>query len=213
MRIHFPVLVLVAMSIEAALGAETPALIDRPNANSGPTQISAGIWVVDINSIDSAQQTFTADIAVVLRWKDPRLAHTGSGVVHYALDQVWNPRVVIVNETNSVNRRLPESVDVDADGTVLYRQRYVGAFAQPFRLNSFPFDKQSFRVQLVAVRYQTDEVKFVPDQAESRQQLLCQTGRLKNGSSSRSCTRLRRECSIRVTPLNSRPRAMFSTTF
>src|SRR5437867_8134725 len=171
MRIHFPVLVLVAMSIEAALGAETPALIDRPNANSGPTQISAGIWVVDINSIDSAQQTFTADIAVVLRWKDPRLAHTGSGVVHYALDQVWNPRVVIVNETNSVNRRLPESVDVDADGTVLYRQRYVGAFAQPFRLNSFPFDKQSFRVQLVAVRYQTDEVKFVPDQRWIREGL------------------------------------------
>ena len=162
--ITFPFLVLFAFSIQLALGSEAPTLIDRPNANSGPTQISAGIWVVDINSIDSAQQTFTADIAVVLRWKDPRLSHTGSGVVHYALDQVWNPRVVIVNETNSVNRRLPESVDVDADGTVLYRQRYVGAFAQPFRLNSFPFDKQSFRVQLVAVRYQTDEVKFVPDQ-------------------------------------------------
>src|SRR5882724_12851124 len=61
MRIHFPVLFLVAMSIEAALGAETPALIDRPNANSGLTQIAVDIWVVDINSIGSAQQTFTAD--------------------------------------------------------------------------------------------------------------------------------------------------------
>src|SRR5438874_4679648 len=164
MRIHFPVLVLVAMSIEAALGAETPALIDRPNANSGPTQISAGIWVVDINSIDSAQQTFTADIAVVLRWKDPRLAHTGSGVVHYALDQIWNPRVVIVNETNSVTRRLPESVEVDAEGTVVYRQRYVGSFTQSLRLESFPFDKQTFRVQLVAVRHSPNEVQFVPEQ-------------------------------------------------
>jgi hypothetical protein len=64
--------------------------------------------VVDINSIDSAQQIFTADIAVVLRWRDSRLAHAGNGLAHYALDQVWNPRVGIVNETNSVTHRLAE---------------------------------------------------------------------------------------------------------
>jgi Neurotransmitter-gated ion-channel ligand binding domain/Neurotransmitter-gated ion-channel transmembrane region len=153
-----------AASMQVARSAETPTLIDRPNADAGPTQISVGIWVVNINSIDSAQQTFTADIAVVLRWKDPRLAHTGSGVVHYPLDQVWNPRVVIVNETNSVNRRLPESVEVEGDGTVLHRQRYVGAFSQPLHLKSFPFDKQTFRVQLVAIRFTPKEVQFVPDQ-------------------------------------------------
>jgi hypothetical protein len=155
---------LLAASLQLSHGAETRTLIDRPDPDSRPTQVSVDIFFVDINSIDSAQQTFTADIAVVLRWKDTRLAHTGSGVVHYPLDQVWNPRVVIVNETNSVNRRLPESVYVDADGTVLYRQRYVGAFAQPLRLHSFPFDKQTFRVQLVAIRFSPDEVKFVPDQ-------------------------------------------------
>jgi hypothetical protein len=116
--IHFPFLILFAMSIQLARSAEAPALIERPQAEAGPTRVSVGIWMVDITNIDSAQQTFTADIAVVLRWKDTRLAHTGSGVVHYPLDQVWNPRVVIVNETNSVNRRLPESVYVDADGTV-----------------------------------------------------------------------------------------------
>lgn len=163
-RIHFPFLVLFAMSIQLVQSAEAPALIERPNADSGPTQISALIWVVDINNIDSAQQTFTADIAVVLRWKDPRLAHTGNGVTHYALDQVWNPRVGISNETNSVSRRTPELVEVDADGTVVYRQRYVGPFSQPLRLQSFPFDKQTFRVQLVAVRYGPNEVKFMPDQ-------------------------------------------------
>jgi hypothetical protein len=32
------------------------------------------------------------------------------------------------------------------------------------RLQSFPFDRQNFRVQLVAVRYQTNEVRFVPDE-------------------------------------------------
>ncbi len=164
-KIRFLLVVLLARSIQLTSSAEMPALIDRPNADSGgPTQISVGMWVVDISSIDSAQQTFTAEIAVVLRWKDPRLAHTGKGIARYPLEQIWHPRVGIVNETNSVSRKMPDSVEVEPDGTVTYRQRYVGAFTQPLRLQSFPFDRQTFRIQLVAVRYQSNEVMFVPDQ-------------------------------------------------
>src|SRR5437899_5980467 len=163
-RIRFPLLVVFALSLRLSLGSEAPALIDRPNADSGPTQISVGIWVADISNIDSAQQNFTAELAVVLRWKDSRLAHTGKGIVRYPLEQIWHPRVGIVNETNSVSRKMPDSVEVDPDGMVTYRQRYVGAFTQPLRLQSFPFDRQTFRVQLVAVRYQSNEVMFVPDQ-------------------------------------------------
>src|SRR5438046_848414 len=163
-RIRFPLLVVFALSIRLTLGSEAPALIDRPNADAAPTQISVAIWVADVSNIDSAQQTFTAEIAVVLRWKDSRLAHTGKGIVRYPLEQIWHPRVGIVNETNSVSRKMPDSVEVEPDGTVTYRQRYVGAFTQPLRLQSFPFDRQTFRVQLVAVRYQSNEVMFVPDQ-------------------------------------------------
>ncbi len=144
---------LCAISIQLLRAAEKPAVIDRPNPDSGPTEVSVGIWVVDINSIDSAQQTFTAEMAAVLRWKDPRLAHTGSGVAHYTLEQIWHPRVSIANETSPVVCKLPESAEVEADGTVTYRQRYVGSFIQPLHLQSFPFDKQGFRVHLVAVRY------------------------------------------------------------
>src|ERR1700730_1316878 len=144
---------ILVRSIQLASSAEVPPLIDRPNADSGPTEISVGMWVVDISSIDSAQQTFTAEIAVVLRWKDPRLAHTGSGVVRYPLEQVWHPRVGIVNETNSVVRKFPDWVEVETDGRVICRQRYAGAFTQPLRLQSFPFDRQTFCFELVAVRY------------------------------------------------------------
>src|SRR5467141_2189432 len=163
-RIHFPLLVLFATSIQLAFGSEAPALIDRPNADSGPTQISVGIWVADISNIDSAQQTFTAELAVVLRWKDSRLAHTGKGIVRYPLEQVWHPRVAVVNETSSVSHKFPDIVEVEPDGTVTYRQRYAGAFTQPLRLRSFPFDRQTFHVQLVAVRYRLNEVTFVPDE-------------------------------------------------
>jgi len=156
--------VFVAMSIQLVDSAETPALIERPASEKGATQVSVGVWVVDITNIDSAQQNFTADIAIVLRWKDARLAHRGTGEAHYALDQIWNPRVGIANETSSVVRKLPELAEVGPDGTVLYRQRYVGSFTQALRLQSFPFDRQTFRIQFVAIRYTPNEVVFVPDE-------------------------------------------------
>ncbi len=158
------VVVFVAMSIQLARSAEAPVLIERPQAEAGPTRVSVGIWMVDITSIDSAQQNFTAEVAVVLRWKDPRLTHTGNGIVRYPLEQVWHPRIAVVNETNSVTRKFPDLVEVEPDGRVTYRQRYAGAFTQPLRLRSFPFDRQTFRLQFVAVRYRVDEVQFVPDQ-------------------------------------------------
>lgn len=162
--IRYLLVVLLAMSIQFARAAEMPAVIDRPEADHGPTKISTGIWIVDITSIDSAQQTFTAEVAIVLRWRDPRLAHTGSGIVRYPLEQVWHPRMAIVNETNSVSRKFPEWIEVEPDGKVIYRQRYAGAFTQPLRLRSFPFDRQTFQIQFLAVRYRANEVMFIPDQ-------------------------------------------------
>jgi hypothetical protein len=163
-RIYFLLLAIFVLSILHVRSAETPALIERPTSGNGPTQVSVGIWIVDISNIDSSQQTFTADIAIVLRWKDARLAHTGTGVAHYALDQIWTPRVGIANETSSVVSKFPDSVEVEPDGTILYRQRYVGSFTQPLRLQSFPFDRQTFRIQFVAIRYRPNEVAFVPDE-------------------------------------------------
>ena len=156
--------VFLAMAILRAHGAKTPTVLDRPGADNGPTQVSVGIWMVDITSIDSAQQDFTAEIAIVLRWKDPRLAHTWNGIVRYPLEQVWHPRIAVVNETSSVTRKFPDLVEVEPDGRVSYRQRYAGAFSQALRLRSFPFDRQTFRVQFVAVRYRANEIQFVPDQ-------------------------------------------------
>jgi hypothetical protein len=163
-RIHFLLLVLFAMSIQLACGAEAPAVIERPSADDSPTRVSIGIWMVDITGIDSAQQNFAAEVAIVLRWKDPRFAHPGNGIVRYPLEQVWHPRIAVVNETNSVSRKFPELVEVEPNGRVTYRQRYAGAFSQPLRLRSFPFDRQTFQLQFVAVRYRANEVQFVPDE-------------------------------------------------
>ena len=45
-KIRCLLVVLLAMSIQFARGAEMPTVIDRPRAQDGPTQVSVGIWIV-----------------------------------------------------------------------------------------------------------------------------------------------------------------------
>src|SRR5262245_31368229 len=58
----------------AAGGEPGTAPATRPDPEGQPTRVSLGVFVVDISGIDDARQTFKADIYVMLRWKDARLA-------------------------------------------------------------------------------------------------------------------------------------------
>lgn len=106
--------------------------------------------MVDVDEIDSAQQTFTANLFFMARWQDPRLAHSGEGEVWYPLDAAWHPRLQIVSEQRSW-WSFPRAVQVSPDGEVVCRQRIWGQFSQPLDLSDFPFDRHRFTIQLVAV--------------------------------------------------------------
>lgn len=153
--------------IMAILGAQEACAqsrtLSRPEAKSGPTTVSVGLWVVDVDSIDGAHQNFVASVYVALQWTDRRLASRGEEVRQYPLDAVWEPRVQIANEIGLVRKTLPETVEVTPDGTVTYRQRYVGPFSQPMRLRDFPFDTHVFRLHLVSPGRTREEIRFVPN--------------------------------------------------
>jgi hypothetical protein len=122
-------------------------------------------WFADVSGIDSARQTFSANLVLVLRWRDPSLAHRHAETRTYALEKIWHPRWLIANEADSVRRSLPEAVDVAPDGSVVYRQRLLGAFSQALDLHRFPFDRETFRVHLVLPGHRPEEIEFVPDEA------------------------------------------------
>lgn len=138
--------------------------LSRPDEDKGPTQVNAAMWVMDIDSINSSGQNFVANVFVVLRWKDPRLAGGYEEMRTYKLTEVWNPRIQIANEIGLVRRTFPEVVDVEPDGTVIYRQRFVGPFSQPLNLNDFPFDKHTFGLQIVSPGNGPEEIEFRRDQ-------------------------------------------------
>lgn len=115
--------------------------------------------MLDLESIDDAAQAFSASVFAVVRWHDPRLAHDGSGIERRDLDDIWHPRLQVVNR-RQLAPTLPETADVGPDGTVTYRQRIVGQFSQPMDLVDFPLDHQTLAIQVVAVGYSQDEVEF-----------------------------------------------------
>jgi hypothetical protein len=147
---------------KAAEKAELKA--KRPEEWWESTKIHFFVFVVDIDSIDGAGQSFTANVYVYLRWKDERLAHEGN-VRTVPLEETWNPRVIILNRGGLVQKSLPEIVEIQSDGTVIYRQRYTGPLSQPLKLSKFPFDQHDFTIQFVAAGYTSDEIEFIPDTA------------------------------------------------
>jgi hypothetical protein len=147
----------------AAATAPAPrSSLGRPDANT-PTQVFVTIWVADIDSIDSANQSYVANVFVALRWSDPRLAHMGDGPRVYDLNGIWDPRAIVANEIGMVRRTLPEVAEVSPDGNVIYRQRYVGVFSQALRLEDFPLDSHVLRFHLASPGWAPDDVHFVPD--------------------------------------------------
>lgn len=121
------------------------------------------MFIVDIDAIDDANQNFTANIFLRLRWKDRRLADMTSSVRQVPLESVWNPRVLLANRTGLVSKSLPDVVTVEPDGTVTYYQRYTGKLSQVLTLSEFPRDKHNFIVQFVAAGYDDEQLEFIPD--------------------------------------------------
>ena len=135
---------------------------DRPvPEGGGPTLVECLIGVTDVDAISDAEQNFTVRAYLVARWKDPRLSHEGPGPLRMELEEVWHPDLSILNQQR-VWSEDGDHVEVTSEGWVTIRRRLWGDFSQPLDLHDFPFDDQSFQIQLISVGgWSIDEVKLV----------------------------------------------------
>jgi len=117
--------------------------------------------VLDIDEVDNVKQSFTANVALTLRWQDKSLVHEGSNSIRKPLIDIWYPSIQIINQQRLVET-FPKIVEVQADGVVLYRQRYWGVFSQPMELSLFPFDTQSLTFNLANVGFDLQFVSLMP---------------------------------------------------
>ena len=125
-----------------------------------PIKVNAFIYIVDLREIDGAKQTFSGDVFVRLKWHDPQLTGEKNRVV--PINSAWNPNIQLINRI-TVQTTLPEVLEVDASGNVIYRQRFIGQFSSSLDLHRFPFDSQTLSIDLVSLGQTSDQVQFVQD--------------------------------------------------
>ena len=57
----------------------------RPLALEGPTEVTIAVFILDIDEVNSASQSFDANVYLELHWHDPRLRQLNRGGRHINL--------------------------------------------------------------------------------------------------------------------------------
>lgn len=162
------VVVLIGVSFHAAVAvAQQPAtakIEDITESGDEPKEVLVGIYIINVESINSADQSYKATVAIAMRWNDPTLICGSSDnpdeIRKFPVDKVWNPEVAIRNNRSAV-QQFKKIVSVDCDGNVDYLQLFYGDFLTTANIRNFPFDKRTLDINLVSTEYDTDQLKFV----------------------------------------------------
>jgi hypothetical protein len=97
-----------AGDMRAAAPSPLPPAPPRPGMDKGPTQAGHAVWLGDVNSIDSVGHSLEGNFLLILRWRDPSLAHKDPHAKPFAADDIWHPRFLIPNSPEEIYRSLPE---------------------------------------------------------------------------------------------------------
>ncbi|MEH6515215.1 MAG: hypothetical protein V7742_00935 [Halioglobus sp.] len=135
------------------------ALADDQQATK-PVYVSVGI--LDIDSISSADQSFTINVFVQFRWQDPELAHDGQGSIRKDLSEITAPRFLLLNRQRTWSTLL-NVVEIAPSGEAIYRMRLWGDFSQPLSLRDFPFDQHTFNIPILALEQNGGTAELLRD--------------------------------------------------
>ena len=149
--------------------AKTPVVTDsdqRPPPTHQPTEVQLGMYLLDVLEIDDSDQTITIDLGVSMRWTDPRLADKAGQII--PLENVWSPNLQLMSNKD-IRLTKPKVVRVSQGGQAEYLQRYIGTMWHASDLSHFPFDDQSFSIQMLAPLHTEKDLSLVEDRERTGQ--------------------------------------------
>jgi hypothetical protein len=91
--------------------ASAGELTSRPDPEGVATEVRIQLVLLDLQNISDAEQSFTANFTWAARWQDARLAHEGPGAKTVSLDEIWSPRLQIINQQR-LQKTFPEKAQV-----------------------------------------------------------------------------------------------------
>lgn len=161
----------IAGELERAIaaGGRCPApdrySLERPDAEAGPTVVGIGIFFQDVAQLSDVEQTLDADVYVVVRWRDPRLADAsrGPGAADCPLPEgrLWMPSL----EPENLRGRqafYPAHFLVDERGVLTLVRRLFVKLAQPLDFRDFPLDRHAWTITIWPLLARSDDVVFQP---------------------------------------------------
>jgi neurotransmitter-gated ion-channel len=139
--------------------------LTRPDPPGTPTVVGVGIFFQDIAQLSDVEQTLDADVYVVTRWRDARLADPSRGEEAAECPvpegELWMPAL----EPENIRSRqafYPIRFLVDARGVVTFWRRLLVKIGYPLDFRDFPFDRHRWIVTVWPVLLRADDVVFHP---------------------------------------------------
>jgi hypothetical protein len=135
----------------------------RPDPPGTPTTVGLGIFLHDVSNLRDLDQTMDADVYVIARWRDARLADPARGDNAAECPPpkggFWMPAIEPEN-LRSRNELYQPRFLVDAHGVVTYARRLLVSVSYPLDFRDFPLDRHRWSFTLWPVLSRSDEVVF-----------------------------------------------------
>lgn len=157
----------LVLALLATAGTASAGDVSLPPGER-PVVVRTGFYLVNLSGLSERSETFEADVQLIFRWQDARLAFPGSEPRRFIedaavaqLERIWWPDV------DFVNARAPEvgnhSLQIFPDGRVEYQVGLSGEFRTDLDLRRFPFDSQTLHVHVESFLWTEDQMVFVAD--------------------------------------------------
>lgn len=136
-----------------------------------PVEVSVDLYINKIYNINTVDETYQIDGYLEYSWVDERLKLNGADSIArprlFENDQarelihtkIWFPAFEIMN-VQGENETPNISLEIYSDGKVIYYERFFGAFSTYMNFRDFPFDSQSFKIQIEAFSYDSHHLIF-----------------------------------------------------
>lgn len=129
-------------------------------AAGGPDRVTVGAFIYDIQDVDLANDSFTADFYLWFRWKGPRVDPSDS-LEPMNSNAFQN---TTTSSTGGVTGKAlyPAPLDMP-DGSKYQVFRYSGVFSRKMNLEKYPFDVQNLVIVFEDENQDTRDLVYVPD--------------------------------------------------
>ena len=136
----------------------------HPTDGKTPVEVSGGLYITNLVSIDETLERFEVGGYLVARWLDPRLVPpTGvrdqvPAIRNLEDSQLWTPPLEAANSIS--HKRNSYTLQADRDGIVTYVERFDGVLSNPYDLRKFPFDTQVLQFEIQPFLWSARDVRF-----------------------------------------------------